>query len=309
MDRLDEMAQDADHEPQSEGDRAQSSVSQSAAASAGSGTALEYGGLSEQGPARRTHEDTISHTIPADPDLLDQKGALFVIADGVGGHGGGDIASREGAKVLTTHYFESKSLPERALKGAMGESNLYVYDLGVKIKRPMLSTTLSAIAIVGSRFHVVHIGDSRIYRLREHTDIEQLTDDHSEAAELVRMQIVRPENLRGHPRRHVVTRALGSEAVARPMAKSGNVQAGDYFVLCTDGLWEFLEDDEISEIVRFLPPGQACREMVNRVLGRSPSDNISVQVVRIVSVDETLVKPQSSGGLYRAVMRLFGSDE
>jgi protein phosphatase len=155
----------------------------------------------------------------------------------------------------------------------------------------------------------VHIGDSRIYRLREHTQIELLTEDHSEAADLVRMQIVRPENLRGHPRRHVVTRSLGSEAVARPMAKSGNVQEGDYFVLCTDGLWEYIEDDEVSEVVRFLPVEEACRELVDRVLGRSPTDNISVQVVHILSMEEEPEKAQGSGGLYGAVKRLFGSDE
>jgi len=301
------MAPDADIGEWGERDRPDNPVPSPTAA--GSGTTLEHAAVSEQGPARRTHEDTVTHSIPHDPDLLDQKGALFVIADGVGGHGGGDIASREAAKVLSAQYYESRALPERALKGAMGETNLHVYDLGIEMRHPLLSTTLSAIAIVGSRFHLVHIGDSRIYRLRENTDIEQLTDDHSEAAELVRMQIVRPENLRSHPRRHIVTRSIGSEAVARPMAKSGNVQAGDYFVLCTDGLWEFIEDGEISEIVRFQPVDVACRELVNLVLSRSPTDNITVQVVHVLTVDEEPIKAQGQGGLYRAVMRLFGSDE
>jgi len=273
--------------------------------SAGLGAVLEHTGLSEQGPVRRTHEDTISYTIPDDLELLGQK----VIADGVGGHGGGDIASREAAKVLSKQYIESNASPDRALKAAMGEANLHVYDLGMEMKHPMLSTTLSAIAIVGSRFHIVHIGDSRIYRLREHTDIELLTDDHSEAAELMRMQIVRPEDLRGHPRRHIVTRSLGSEAVARPMAKSGNVQAGDYFLLCTDGLWEFIEDSEISEVVRFLPVDQACAELYKRVLNRTPTDNISMQLIHIISMDEAPVKASGQNGFYRAVMKLFGGDE
>ena len=309
MGQLSTMAHDADIEHGNEGDWLDKPVPLPIATAAGSGTTLEHAAVSEQGPARRTHEDTVTHSIPDDPDLLDQKGALFVIADGVGGHGGGDIASREAAKVLSAQYYQSNALPERALKGAMGETNLHVYDLGIEMRHPLLSTTLSAIAIVGSRFHMVHIGDSRIYRLRENTDIEQLTEDHSEAAELVRMQIVRPENLRTHPRRHVVTRSIGSEAVARPMAKSGNVQAGDYFVLCTDGLWEFIQDSEISEIVRFQPVDQACRELVDLTLTRSPTDNITVQVVHVLSVDEEPIKAQGQGGFYRAVMRLFGSDE
>ena len=303
------MAQDADIQQNTQEDQMEDPIPSTGAVAAGSGVMLEHAAISEQGPARSSHEDTITHKIPDDPELLDQKGSLFVIADGVGGHGGGDIASREAAKVLTAHYYESRALPERALKGALGETNLHVYDLGVKLKRPLLSTTLSAIAIVGSRFHLVHIGDSRIYRLREHTDIEQLTDDHSEAAELVRMNIVRPENLRGHPRRHVVTRSIGSEAVARPMAKSGNVQSGDYFVQCTDGVWEFVQDSEISEIVRFNSPAKACSELLSLVLTRSPSDNISVQVIKILSVEDVPIKVQGAGGLYRAVMRLFGSDE
>lgn len=276
---------------------------------AGLGTVLEHFSITEQGPARKTHEDTVSHRIPDDEELLNQKGALFVIADGVGGHGGGDIASREAVSYLTTQYYEDHAVPERALKGAMGEANLHVYDLGISMRHPMLSTTLSAIAIVGSRFHLVHIGDSRIYRLRENTDIELLTEDHSEAAELVRMQIVRPENLRAHPRRHIVTRSLGSEAVARPMAKSGNVLPGDYFVLCTDGLWEYAEDNEISEVVRFSPVEDACRQLVDMVLSRTPTDNITVQVVHVLSVEDAPVKAQGPGGIYRAVMRLFGSDD
>jgi len=305
------MAQDVklDYNQGDMGDRNNNPITSPIAESAGSGTTLEHAGITEQGPARKTHEDTISHTIPDSSDTLDQKGALFVIADGVGGYGGGDIASREATKALTNFYYEDRAIPDRALKGALGESNLAIYDLGVQMKHPMLSTTLSAIAFVGSRFHIVHIGDSRIYRLRAHTDIELLTEDHSEAAEMVRMQIVRPENLRGHPRRHILTRSLGSEPVARPMAKSGNLQTDDYFVLCTDGLWEYVEDAEINDIVRFHPVDEACRELLNLVLSRSPSDNISVQVVHILSVEEAPIKAQGAGGIYHALMRLFGSDE
>jgi len=126
---------------------------------------------------------------------------------------------------------------------------------------------------------------------------------------MVRMNIVRPENLREHPRRHILTRSLGSEPVCRPMAKSGNVQAGDYFLLCSDGLWEFIQDAEINEIVRFNTPDAACRELVDLVLTRSPTDNISVLIVHVLSVEDAPIKAHSPGGLYRAVMRLFGSDE
>jgi protein phosphatase len=270
------------------------------------GVILEHAAISDQGPARKTHEDTVAHYVPGESDILAQKGGMFVIADGVGGYGGGDIASREAARVFIETYYSENSLPDRAIKAALGEANLHVYDLAAKLRHPNLSTTLSGLAIVGSRYHLAHIGDSRVYRLRAHTAIELLTEDHSEAGELVKMQILSPDRVRSHPRRHILTRSLGSDAIARPMAKSGAVQVGDYFVQCTDGVWELVEDEEISTIVRLSAPAEACRALVDLCLTRAPSDNMSIQIVYVAAVDETA--PKATGGFRQAIMRLFGGE-
>lgn len=272
----------------------------------GSGPFIAHASLRDQGPARATLEDTVAAEVPEDASVLAQKGCLFTIADGVGGYGGGDIASREAAAAFSQAYYADRAAPERAIKGALGEANLRVYDLAIEMKHPNLSTTLSGIAIVGSRFHLVHIGDSRVYRLRPRTEIELLTEDHSEAWQLVKMQILSPSRVRSHPRRHVLTRSLGSNAIARPTARSGDVQPGDIFVQCTDGVWEVIEDEEISAIVRMSPPEQACRSVIDLCLSRSPGDNMSIQVIRVLAVDETA--PRETGGFRQAVMRLFSNE-
>lgn len=265
---------------------------------------ISHAAISDQGPARKTHEDTVAHRVPDDPEVLAQKGAVFVMADGVGGHGGGDIASREAARVFIETYYSENASPERSAKIAVGESNLFVYDLGIKMRRKYLSTTLTALVIEGSRYHIVHVGDTRIYRIRPDTTIELMTDDHSEAGDLVKLNILSPDKVRNHPRRSNLTRSIGSEAVARPMAKSGAVQPGDIFVQLTDGVWELIEDTEIDAIARLSAPDDACKALIDLSLSRSPSDNMSVQVVHVIAIDESA--PRNSGGLRGAILRLFG---
>jgi protein phosphatase len=159
-----------------------------------------------------------------------------------------------------------------------------------------METTLSAVAIAGSQAYIAHIGDTRIYHWRDGR-LNQLTADHSEAAELVRMRILKPDRVRDHPGRNTLTRTLGSRLIPRPDYQRQPILTGDQFVLCSDGLWSELEDDEIATAVSEHSPSDACRALLERALSRDCLDNITVQIVRVVAVGEPTASPPRNGWL------------
>jgi serine/threonine protein phosphatase PrpC len=271
---------------------------------------VEFGALSEQGHVRSRNEDSIAHAVPTDPAVLQKKGLLFVVADGVGGHGAGDVASSEAVKTLEHAYYASHKSPLASLRTAFGQANLHVFDLGIKTNRHRMATTLSAITFVGTQYHIVHAGDSRIYRVRPNTQIEQLTQDHSEVAELVKMQVLSPDKVRDHPRRSMITRALGSQTVVAPMVRSGDVRADDYFILCTDGLWEPVQDVEIGQYALDNEPAEAVKLLVDLGLERQTVDNLSVLVIKVLAVEAQDGEHASeTAGLLGHIWKIFGRRE
>lgn len=277
-------------------------------------TTMNHYGSSNQGRVRFRNEDFIIYRDPEDPELHAKKGALFVVADGVGGHGAGDVASSEAGRDIVESYYSSKAKPDRALKRAFAHANLHVFDIGIATNRLHMQTTLSAIAIVGGTIHICHVGDSRIYRVRPPSQIELLTQDHSEVAELVRMNILSPDKVRNHPRRSVITRSLGSQPVMQPMFKTDKTQPGDIFVMCTDGIWEPVPDKEIAMIALTYPPDQACEKLIEMGIERQSTDNLSVQIVRVLTVEEEVAQAAPNitgwwGGLRRLLKRKRTAEE
>lgn len=247
---------------------------------------IEHAGLSEQGHVRFRNEDFVAHQVPDDSPAAQSKGFLCVVADGVGGSGAGDVASREAAETLIRAYYAAAKKPERALRDAISRANLHVYDLGLQAGSFRMETTIAAVAVTASHAYLAHVGDSRIYRIRRSGLIEPMTRDHSEVAELVRMQILAPENARHHPRRHIITRSVGNQPIVQSSLRVEALEAGDTFVLCTDGLWEPLEDAEIARVVTAHAPADACQALVSLALERQSTDNLSVQIVRVTEVDK-----------------------
>jgi len=250
---------------------------------------LESSGLTDAGPHRETNEDCIGCFAPADALALQRKGYLYVVADGLGGHSAGEVASSSAVARMGEEYYSPSNHTriEPALRQAVQAANLRIHELTHRHPEyRSMETTLSAIAIAGVQAYVAHIGDTRIYHWRE-GHLTQLTSDHSEAAELVRMRVLKPERVRDHPGRNTLTRTLGSRLIPRPDYRRQPVMAGDQFVLCTDGLWSEIEDAEIAEVMADKPPSDACQELLERALSRDCLDNVSVQVVRVVAVPES----------------------
>jgi protein phosphatase len=151
------------------------------------------------------------------------------------------------------------------------------------------------VALAGAQAYVAHVGDTRAYHWRDGR-LTQLTSDHSEAAELVRMRILKPERVRDHPGRSTLTRTLGSRLIPRPDYLRHPIAAGDQFVLCSDGLWSELDDEELCAILSKHEPQSAARQLMQLALDRDCQDNVTVQVIRVVNV-EAAPAPSRNGWL------------
>jgi protein phosphatase len=247
---------------------------------------VEATGLSETGPHRETNEDSLGAFAPAEAPAAERKGYLYVVADGLGGHQAGEVASATAVATVRDEYYapSAHSRVEPALRQAVQAANLRIHDLAQRhAAYRSMGTTLTALALVGNCAYVAHIGDCRVYHWRAGR-LSLLTTDHSEAAELVRMRILKPDKVRDHPGRNVLTRTLGSTLIPRPDFLRQPITSGDRFVLCSDGVWSEVEDTELAAAVAERPPAEACRALMDRVLERGCPDNASLQVVHVLSV-------------------------
>lgn len=228
-----------------------------------------YAGDSHVGRIRSDNEDAFLLAPP-----------LFAVADGLGGHQAGEIASSIAIETLLEAA--PRAADVKALGRAARQANAAVIEAAATGRgRTGMGTTLTAVMIEGSRLAVAHVGDSRAYLLHLGT-LEQITSDHSLVADLVRQGRITAEESRTHPNRSVITRALGSDPDM--MADAFEVQAapGDRLLLATDGLTSMLPDDEIGRVLATSPtPDAAVDELIDRALNAGGQDNITVVVVDI----------------------------
>ncbi len=269
---------------------------------------VEAAGLSETGPNRSMNEDSIGSFAPLDPTIRQRKGFLYALADGVGGHQAGEVASSTAVETVVKEYYSpsNHSRVEPALQHAMQTANLRVHDLAQRhLEFRSMATTLTTLVLAGVQAFIAHIGDSRVYHWRRGR-LARLTSDHSEAAELVRMRIVSPERLRDHPGRNVLTRTLGGRLIVRPDFLRQIVEPADQFVLCSDGLWSEVGEDEMTEILGAYDPTTACKKLIDLAVARDCADNVSVYVVKVLSVVAEPNADQQRSGLLSSVMRRIG---
>jgi PPM family protein phosphatase len=259
---------------------------------------------SNQGSVRANNEDAVGSVQPTDPTERARKGLLFAIADGLGGLNAGEVASATAVKTLLDEYYAPSNAAriEPALRHAVQLANLRVHDLAQKhLEHRGMGTTLSALALAGATAYLAHVGDSRIYRLRG-KQLAQLTADHSEVADLVRLRLVKPEMAARHPSRNVLTRTVGHQLMLRPDFSREPAQADDLFLMCTDGVWSEVAEPELAAIVAAAEPEDACRQVIDLCLDRQCDDNVTIQVVRVLEVDRAAQhsphRPTLLGGLF-----------
>lgn len=243
---------------------------------------------SDPGCVRESNEDNGRWMRPDDPDLIRRRGTLVVVADGMGGHSSGEIASRVAVDVLSKVYYEENGEAQDALVKAVHKANREIFELAEKDgKFKGMGTTCTALVLRNGTAISAHVGDSRIYLIRN-GQIYLLTEDHSAVREMVRQGIINLEDARHHPDKNVILRAVGShpEVEVTTWDQPFPVSDGDHFLLCSDGLYDLVEDEEIKKAVLDGDPHSACDALVELARERGGHDNITVGVVRLKMSDE-----------------------
>ncbi|MCL7454576.1 MAG: Stp1/IreP family PP2C-type Ser/Thr phosphatase [Anaerolineae bacterium] len=244
---------------------------------------LDIGLASDVGPIRELNEDCADFRVPEDRALYQAKGAIFVVADGMGGHQAGDVASRQAvALVIEGYYADDASQPSDDLVRAIKAANRSVYEEALSDRsKSGMGTTLVAAIVLGHKVYVANVGDSRAYALVDQA-IVQITEDHSWVEEQVRAGLLTREQANHHPQRHLITRALGSRSSVDVDLYEGELHAGEMLLLCTDGLSNPLSDLAIGRIIRALPPADAAQRLIREAEELAGDDNATALVVKLV---------------------------
>jgi PPM family protein phosphatase len=268
--------------------------------------------LSDVGCVRTNNEDNgrIVRDPGSDPG---QHRLLAIVADGMGGHNAGEIASALAAETIEAAFPEFGADPARQLQHAVIAANARIYaESENNSDRNGMGTTCTVLLIQGNQAYSAHVGDSRLYLLRN-GGMYLVTEDHSQVFEMVKAGVLTLQEARHHPDKNVITRALGRQPQVevaiwpQPMP----VQAGDGFLLCSDGLCDVLEDDEMNTVASAHNAADACEELVRLAKSRNASDNITVAVIKLLplnKVSATAAEPEpvlsSSNGGSRPTRRV-----
>lgn len=228
-------------------------------------------GLTDTGRRRRRNEDSY---------VLDPP--LFAVADGMGGAQAGEVASRLAAAAFHEYREADELEPERRVEALVQEANRRVYERSREDANASgMGTTVTAALVEGDSVAIAHVGDSRAYRIRGDA-LEQLTEDHSLVADLMRSGRLTPEEAEAHPQRSVITRALGTDPEVDVDTFAVGLEPDDVFLLCSDGLTTMVPDEEILRIVHESSSlDRAARALVKAANKRGGEDNVTVVLFRV----------------------------
>jgi serine/threonine-protein kinase len=249
---------------------------------------LTYAELSSPGPARENNEDFVGSYQPERLEEKRGRGAAAVLADGVGGLHHGEVASRLAVETALKTFREAPEgqSPQQLLTQMFNTANLAVYDKGMEDHgKSRMATTLAAVVLRNNEIVVGNVGDSRVYLVRK-GEVKQLSTDHTYTGMQQKFGLISEQEAKTSENRSVLTRSVGQEPVIRVDVESATVFKGDRVVLCSDGLYAFVADSEIADIVSRLSPAQACRQLVALAEQRGTTDNLSVQVIQINDVEK-----------------------
>ena len=245
------------------------------------GQDISFGSRTDIGYVRDHNEDSLIIIPP-----------LFAVADGMGGHEAGEIASE--ITVNTLAELAPSQLDAEGLTAAVEAANYNVMKAPRQgIGRDGMGTTLTAAMLEGERLLIAQVGDSRAYLLHK-GHLQQITRDHSLMADLIEAGQITPEEARVHPNRSVITRAIGSDIHMRPDIYELNVDAGDRILLCSDGLSSMISNNAIESIMRRQSDAQHCAdELVTAALENGGADNVTVVVADVPGFSEVREKKRA----------------
>jgi PPM family protein phosphatase len=249
---------------------------------------VELANMSDVGCVRTVNEDYFAYVEPEDEQEFERRGRLFMIADGMGGHKGGEVASSLAVAIVRNKFLQAESDDARTvLIDSFQEAHRTIMDASRgSSDLDGMGTTCCAAILRHGQLVFGSIGDSRLYLIRD-GKVEPLTEDHTLVNALLKQGMLTAEEARNHEQRNVLTAALGSEnsTIAGEFATDPiPLRSGDTLLMCSDGLHGLVNDQEMGAIVNQLPLTEACRELIELAKDRGGTDNITVQLLRVKDV-------------------------
>jgi protein phosphatase len=242
---------------------------------------ISCAGNTDVGVVRSGNEDSF---------LLNCAGGLFIVADGMGGHAAGEVASEMAVQIVSSDLGSLRGLSDAEaasrMRSAIRKANAAIFDrtLAEHDKRGM-GTTATVMVLFSRRYLIGQVGDSRAYLLRD-GDLLQLTKDHSYVQEQVDAGLLTPEQARTHPYSNVITRCVGANEDVAPDIYFGNLERGDVVLLASDGLTGMLEDQQLATIMSAEENPETCvNKMIADANRRGGLDNITAIVIRVDDVE------------------------
>ena len=264
---------------------------------------LEHAALSDVGLRRSNNQDSLAVMIAGGQEAWQKRGHLFMVADGMGAHAAGELASKIAVDAAPLAYRKLTDCPPPdALRAALTDANQQIHDRGQACQdfRGM-GTTASAMALLPMGALIAHVGDSRVYRLRGQR-FEQLTFDHSLVWEMSVADSIPESEVPDYVPKNIITRSLGPNAeVEVDLEGPYPLETGDTFLLCSDGLSGPVRDDEMGTIIGCMPPEDAVRALVDLANLRGGPDNITVIVARVTGPQ--VAKPSGKSPLVKRPRR------
>jgi len=248
-------------------------------------TNIVFAQRTDIGLKRESNEDSALSFQPEDQQVMESKGVLFVVADGMGGHTRGEVASQLAVNTIRDVYYQQESGdPVASLRLAIERANARIYHESLAMSPKlepdqMMGSTCVAASILGDTVYVANVGDSRAYIVRN-GQAHQISLDHSVVAQQLREGLITKEQAKDHPDRNKIYRCLGSKTVEVDTF-SEKVQPGDLLLLCTDGLSELVPEEEVTSIVQQHEPQESVQRLIARANELGGRDNITAVVARV----------------------------
>ena len=228
-------------------------------------------------------------------DATPQRG-IFIVADGMGGHAAGEVASEMAVQIMTRELASVATLDgteaSQKVIVALQQANRAIYERTLaEVDKQGMGTTTSALLLGGTRYLIGQVGDSRIYLLRNGV-LHQVTKDHSYVQEQVDAGYLTPEQARYHPYSNVITRCVGAGESVEPDTYTGQVMAGDIFLVASDGLTGMVDDRRIAQLLLArTTPARMVENLIREANGRGGLDNITAIVVQVMGIEEIADTP------------------
>jgi serine/threonine protein phosphatase PrpC len=252
------------------------------------GMDVTYGQLSSTGPVRSNNEDYLGSCLPADAQDARSRGALAVIADGMGGQEAGEVASRLAVEAALEKFRDAKpgATPNQLIGQMFSAANQAVYDEGNKVgDQRRMGTTLTIALFRNNQVTIGHVGDCRTY-LIQNGQIRRLTSDHSYVGVQVKLGLISEQDALQSPMRSVLTRSIGKDPIVQVDYTNALVERGDFVMQCCDGVYCYITENDILEAVAHAPPAEACQQLTDLAIKRGTDDNVSIQIVHVERVEQ-----------------------